>query len=70
LFIVVFLHGHDDCKKSKLPSTRRDQWARKIADNFHRDAQNFSKLTCLGWNIIVVWSCELSNEADVVKKLA
>src|SRR5690606_20085781 len=56
-----FWHGHKDCKKSKLPETRKEFWTSKITNNIERDQGNKEELKKLGWNIIVIWECELKN---------
>ena len=53
-----FWHGHD-CKAGKMPKTRVEWWAAKIARNKERDATNLGKLRALGWRVFEVWECEL-----------
>lgn len=55
-----FWHGHENCKKSNIPKTNTDFWKDKIIYNQKRDKDNISKLQGEGWNVIVVWECELS----------
>lgn len=38
-------------------------WQEKIRRNKERDAQEVAALEALGWNVIVVWECELSRRA-------
>jgi len=56
-----FWHGHKNCKASKLPETRKDFWKKKISDNIMRDRRNIQKLERQGWNVIVVWDCEINS---------
>lgn len=56
-----FWHGHNNCKASKLPETRKDFWKKKISDNIIRDLKNIRELEKQGWNVIVVWECEINN---------
>jgi len=58
-----FWHGHKRCKASKLPESRRDFWENKIKDNIERDKRNISLLERMGWEVIVIWQCELRNES-------
>jgi DNA mismatch endonuclease, patch repair protein len=53
-----FWHGHD-CHLFRLPSTRRDFWAAKIAKNRQVDARAEDALAQLGWRIGIVWECSL-----------
>ncbi|MEY8760288.1 very short patch repair endonuclease [Chryseobacterium tongliaoense] len=63
-----FWHGHS-CKKAVLPSTRTEFWSDKIAKNKERDLKNYQKLHNDGWNIIVVWQCEMSNKLQLSTKI-
>jgi len=69
-----FWHGHLDCKKSKLPETRKEFWEMKINGNIQRDIIVQDELKALGWNIIIVWQCQLgknisNNIADIILTL-
>ena len=57
-----FWHGHKNCKASKLPETRKKFWKKKISDNLERDRKNIQNLEKQGWNVIVVWECEINNK--------
>ena len=62
--VVIFIHGcfwhgHDECKKSKLPETNTEFWLTKIRKNVERDNKNEIELKLLGWKVIIVWQCEL-----------
>ena len=52
-----FWHGHDGC--CKIPQTNRDFWVNKIRRNQERDRQNYRVLWENGWQVIVVWECQL-----------
>ena len=58
-----FWHGHPECKKSKLPETRKEFWEKKISKNIVRDSDNYDELKNLGWNIVIIWECEINNKA-------
>ena len=55
-----FWHGHN-CKKGKLPSSNIDFWREKISNNKSRDDKNSDLLIKLGWKVIIIWQCEISN---------
>lgn len=55
-----FWHGHKGCPKFVMPKTNTDFWQKKIDDNRERDLKVYSELECNGWNVIVVWECELN----------
>ena len=63
-----FWHGHR-CKKGRLPKTRLRYWKPKIAVNKKRDARNLVALRRSGWNVLVVWQCELKNGETLMRKL-
>ena len=61
---VIFVHGcfwhaHECCKYFKLPKTRTEWWNEKLYNNKMRDEKNIEELKRLGWNVIIVWECEL-----------
>lgn len=55
-----FWHGHD-CKRGTLPATNQEFWKEKIGKNIERDSCNLLKLKKHGWNVIVIWQCEIKN---------
>lgn len=55
-----FWHGHNNCKKSKLPETRKDFWSEKIGATIERDEKNITELKKLGWTVYVIWQCEIN----------
>ena len=72
---VVFVHGcfwhqHTGCREGRLPGTRQDYWAPKLARNIERDAEHRRKLQMLGWKSLVICECELNNLTRLEAKLA
>jgi DNA mismatch endonuclease (patch repair protein) len=59
-----FWHGHESCKHFKIPKTHTEFWTSKISRNIERDKSNLSKLMDLGWNVVVVWECELRKNPE------
>ncbi len=43
----------------KIPQTNRDFWVNKIRRNQERDQRNYRILQENGWQVIVVWECQL-----------
>lgn len=64
-----FWHGHDCAEGIRKPKTNRDYWIPKIDQNQRRDAENIMRLRTAGWDVIVVWECELSRKDYLKKKL-
>ena len=54
-----FWHGHEGCKYFVIPKTRTEWWINKINDTKERDRIKSRKLKELGWNILVIWECNL-----------
>ena len=54
-----FWHGHKGCKHFRYPKTRTEWWKAKIDGNVRRDKRQQKELTKLGWNVVLVWGCEL-----------
>lgn len=57
-----FWHGHVNCKAAELPKTNTDFWKKKIADNRVRDQKNIETLRKEGWNVTIIWQCEIENK--------
>lgn len=53
-----FWHGHV-CPAGRVPTTRRDYWVSKVADNKARDKRKATALRRLGWRVLTVWACRL-----------
>jgi DNA mismatch endonuclease (patch repair protein) len=72
---VIFVHGcywhrHKGCARGRSsPSSNKNFWIKKFKDNVARDKQNRKSLKALGWNIILVWQCELKDEDSLTKRL-
>lgn len=73
---VVFVHGcfwhsHADqhCKLSLPPKSRVDYWGPKLARNKERDAENEEKLRLAGWDVLVVWECQLRDRERLASRL-
>ena len=60
---VIFVNGcfwhRHNCPRFVWPSSNQDYWKPKIQRNVERDCKNQKALQNLGWNVLVVWECEL-----------
>ena len=45
-------------------------WAAKIDRNRERDAETLEKLAGLGWDVLVVWQCEMRDREALRHRLA
>ena len=50
----------ENSKCCKIPQTNREFWVNKIKRNQERDQQNYQVLHNNGWQVIVVWECQLT----------
>lgn len=57
-----FWHKHN-CKYFSFPKTNTEFWVKKLNSNAQRDQDNYQKLNELGWDILVIWTCELKPKA-------
>lgn len=63
-----FWHGHKNCKNAKIPVANRKFWINKITVNSERDIKNIRLLKREGWNVFVIWECQL-HQKKVAKTL-
>lgn len=71
---VVFVHGcfwhrHEGCNNAVLPKTRPDFWRAKLSGNVDRDSKTVRAVRALGWKVVIVWECELKDEAGLAQRL-
>lgn len=61
---VIFVHGcfwhyHEDCNEGRIPNTNTSFWETKLSKNVERDLRHQNEILNLGWQVIVVWECQL-----------
>ena len=54
-----FWHKHEGCKYFVWPKNNAEFWKKKITGNVERDLRQQNELRSLGWNVVVIWECEL-----------
>ncbi|MDQ6707565.1 MAG: very short patch repair endonuclease [Acidobacteriota bacterium] len=64
-----FWHQHNGCSDSRIPKSRIDYWAPKLARNIKRDRENERQLTALGWQVLTIWECELKSPASYTQRI-
>jgi DNA mismatch endonuclease, patch repair protein len=57
-----FWHGHSNCNRSNRPKTNIDFWNKKLDENISRDKAILSDLEKLGWEVLVIWQCQLKDQ--------
>lgn len=61
---IIFVHGcfwhrHDNCRLARMPKSRIEFWSEKLNENKRRDERTVDVLTRSGWEVLLVWECEL-----------
>jgi len=61
---VVFVHGcfwhrHPGCAQAYTPKSRVSFWQSKFRQNVKRDVAVKAELHRQGWNVVVIWECEV-----------
>lgn len=64
-----FWHGHHCKRGDREPKTNVNYWRAKIARNKERDAAHQARLRDLGWDVLVVWECEITAADGLTDRL-
>ena len=74
---VIFVHGcfwhqhcNEDCKIMRKPKSNKDYWLPKLERNVERDKAHKQALENSGWNVLVVWECEIKKDEWLTKRLS
>ena len=71
---AVFVHGcfwhrHPGCEFAYSPKSRRAFWLGKFRDNVRRDKECVRQLRRLGWQVVIVWECEITRPETMAVRL-
>ena len=72
---VIFIHGcfwhrHENCKDATTPKSRVEFWIAKFNKNVENDKKAIADLEGAGWNVIIVWQCEVErNFEDTMNRI-
>lgn len=73
---AIFVHGcfwhrhaSESCKLGRLPKSRLDFWLPKLEANRLRDERNLAELERLGWQVLVIWECELKDSTALASRI-
>ncbi len=65
---VIFVHGcywhGHDCKEFHIPKTNSQFWISKFNRNIENDKKHYAQLRDLGWNVIIIWECEIEKKFE------
>lgn len=59
-----FWHRHEGCKLATTPGTRAEFWLEKFEKNVANDQKHREQLEAEGWQVIVLWECEIEKNFD------
>lgn len=71
---VIFVHGcfwhrHQGCRFAYTPKSNSQFWLAKLDANVRRDAVVLQALAALGWEVLIVWECEVANFPALTEKV-
>ncbi len=72
---VIFVHGcfwhMHTCRHGRVkPASNAAFWHKKRSGNVERDRRNQRELRKLGWGVLTIWECSISDEDKLKSKLA
>jgi len=59
-----FWHAHTNCKYSVQVKSNTEYWLPKILNNVRRDNIAETELKNMGWNVLVLWECQLKPKTN------
>jgi DNA mismatch endonuclease (patch repair protein) len=65
-----FWHQHAGCRLARMPRSRLNYWLPKLKRNQWRDTQAMAALKRLGWDILVLWECEVAGGEAIRPRIA
>ncbi|WP_242540531.1 very short patch repair endonuclease [Trinickia mobilis] len=70
---LIFVHGcfwhQHGCGHYKMPQSSTDFWHKKLASNVERDRRHMQQLHDDGWQVLVIWECELRDRSALANRL-
>ena len=71
---IIFVHGcfwhrHPNCSLARLPKSKLGFWLPKLTENRHRDIRNVRRLRRAGWQVKLVWECQLKKRTVLEKAI-
>lgn len=71
---VIFVHGcfwhrHRCPNGKRAPRSRLAFWLPKLESNLRRDRRKMRELKQLGWNILVIWECQIKDESNLKDRI-
>jgi DNA mismatch endonuclease, patch repair protein len=73
---VIFVHGcfwhqHNKnfCLDSHIPHSNGNYWKDKLYNNVKRGKKHIRELRIIGWDVLVIWECEIRNLSKTTQKI-
>ena len=71
---AIFVHGcfwhrHEGCSRATIPKSNQEYWIAKFERNVQRFNEVSKQIQVLGWNVVVVWECEVKDIETLTKKV-
>ena len=73
---IIFIHGcfwhqhpKPGCKYAHKPRSNSAYWKPKLSRNAERDRENRRKLEKEGWEVLVLWECEIEKDQSLPKRI-
>ena len=71
---AIFVHGcfwhhHKGWKAGRFPKSNTDYWRQKLMRNMERDTKAQVGLASAGWQVMVIWECELQDLEEMRVRL-
>lgn len=69
-----YWHAHlryePSCREARSPSkSNTGYWGPKMDRNVERDTANLAKLRALGWDVMILWECELNDPHSIEERI-
>lgn len=64
-----FWHGHNCPVGSRLPKSNTEFWGNKRSANQVRDKKQVALLNEMGWDILIVWECEIKGDQQLLENV-
>lgn len=65
-----YWHHHKGCMRGTTPTRNREFWTEKFQANRRRDAAKIRQLRARGFLVLLVWECEVTDEARLRERLS
>jgi DNA mismatch endonuclease (patch repair protein) len=72
---IIFVHGcywhrhNPRCPLTRMPKSKLDFWRPKLEANHKRDDKNKRRLRAAGWDVLVLWECQLRDMSGITDRI-